>query len=101
MENLLEVVLLDFSDIQKQKNLLNREDSFTISKSPSGEYLELIVPGGPTAFMTDTYNPSGIPGNFSGINSEKYKSKLCKTFMMLLMTIMKPLYLLEINWSHL
>jgi hypothetical protein len=72
MENLLEVVLLDFSDIQKQKNLLNREDSFTISKSPSGEYLELIVPGGPTAFMTDTYNPSGIPGNFSGINSEKY-----------------------------
>jgi len=68
MEN-LEVVLLYWSDIQMQENLLNREDSFTISKSPSGEYLELIVPGGPTAFMTDDVVYTGNP---SGIHSREY-----------------------------
>ena len=61
MEN-LEVVLLNGSDIQSQKNLPTREDSFSINKSPSGEHIELIVPGGPNAFMPDfdAYNPSGI-----------------------------------------
>ena len=61
MEN-LEVVLLNGSDIQSQKNLPTREDSFSISKSPSGEHIELIVPGGPNAFMPDfdAYNLSGI-----------------------------------------
>ena len=61
MEN-LEVVLLNGSDIQSQKNLPTREDSFSINKSPSGEHIELIVPGGPNAFMPDfdAYNLSGI-----------------------------------------
>ena len=61
MEN-LEVVLLNGSDIQSQKNLTTREDSFSINKSPSGEHIELIVPGGPNAFMPDfdAYNLSGI-----------------------------------------
>ena len=52
MEN-LDVVLLNGSDIQSQKNLPTREDSFSINKSPSGEHIELIVPGGPNAFMPD------------------------------------------------
>ena len=61
MEN-LEVVLLNGSDIQSQKNIPTREDSFSINKSPSGEHIELIVPGGPNAFMPDfdAYNLSGI-----------------------------------------
>ena len=61
MEN-LEVVLLNGSDIQSQKNLPTREDSFSINKSPSGKHIELIVPGGPNAFMPDfdAYNLSGI-----------------------------------------
>ena len=66
MEN-LEVVLLNGSDIQSQKNLPTREDSFSISKSPSGEHIELIVPGGPNAFMPD-YDFS----NLSGIHSREY-----------------------------
>lgn len=61
MEN-LEVVLLNGSDIQSQKNIPTREDGFSINKSPSGEHIELIVPGGPNAFMPDfdAYNLSGI-----------------------------------------
>ncbi|MDB3961155.1 hypothetical protein N9433_02045 [Acidimicrobiia bacterium] len=49
----LEVVLLNGSDIQSYNNLPTREDSFSINKSPSGEHIELIVPGGPNAFMPD------------------------------------------------
>ena len=62
----LETLVLNNSDIQRQENLLNREDSFTISKSPSGEYLELIVPGGPNAFMQDYSDPP------VGIHSREY-----------------------------
>jgi len=57
----LEVVLLNRSDIQSYNNLSTREDSFSINKSPSGEHIELIVPGGPNAFMPDyDVHPSGI-----------------------------------------
>ena len=66
MEN-LEVVLLNGSDIQSQKNLPTREDSFSINKSPSGEHIELIVPGGPNAFM-----PDYVYKAFSGIHSREY-----------------------------
>jgi len=66
MEN-LEVVLLNGSDIQSQKNLPTREDSFSINKSPSGEHIELIVPGGPNAFMPD-YDRLHL----SGIHSREY-----------------------------
>ena len=66
MEN-LDVVLLNGSDIQSQKNLSTREDSFSINKSPSGEHIELIVPGGPNAFMTDS--DASI---LSGIHSREY-----------------------------
>ena len=63
----LEVVLLNGSDIQSYNNLHTREDSFTINKSPSGEYLELIVPEGPNAFMPD-YDVL----NLAGIHSREY-----------------------------
>jgi hypothetical protein len=66
MEN-LDVVLLNGSDIQSQKNLSTREDSFSINKSPSGEHIELIVPGGPNAFMPD-FDASIL----SGIHSREY-----------------------------
>ena len=66
MEN-LDVVLLNGSDIQSQKNLPTREDSFSINKSPSGEHIELIVPGGPNAFM-----PDYVYKAFSGIHSREY-----------------------------
>ena len=63
----LEVVLLNGSDIQSYNNLHTREDSFTINKSPSGKYLELIVPEGPNAFMPD-YDVL----NLAGIHSREY-----------------------------
>ena len=69
----LETLLLSNSDIKREIDIDDNANDFLISRSPSNKYIELIVPGGPTSFMTNfDYD------NLSGIHNRQYMMEIIR-----------------------